>query len=116
MTTATHTTPINPSSLLPRTESKDHGEGVLARAVVTAAVYALVLVVTVRAVGQPLFDPDVWWHLRVGQWVVEHGTVTTNDPFSSPGQLKPWVAYSWLYEVLLYGLVKAFGLAGIIVY
>src|SRR5262249_27720299 len=118
MSTATHTTPINPSSLLshgePERQASD--EGLLARAVVTAAGYALVLVGTVRAGGRPNFAPDVWWHLRVGQWVADHGTVTTNDPFSLPGQQKSWVAYSWLYEVVLYGLVKAFGLAGIVVY
>jgi hypothetical protein len=92
------------------------GGGVAARAFVVGAIYALVLVVTVRAVGEPLFDPDVWWHLRVGQWVAENAAVTTNDPFSQPGQHKAWVAYSWLYELLLYGLVQAFGLAGVIVY
>src|SRR5262245_33162693 len=116
MSTATHPTPVNPSALLPQAAAQGQAEGLLARAVVTGAVYALVLVVTVRAVGEPNFDPDVWWHLRVGQWVADHGTVTANDPFSLPGQQKSWVAYSWLYELLLYGLVKAFGLAGVIVY
>jgi hypothetical protein len=118
MTTATQTAPITPSALLPCVPrpSAGPGEGTLARAVVAAAAYALVLVVTVRAVGEPLFDPDVWWHLRVGQWIAQNGAVTGNDPFSLPGQYKSWVAYSWLYELALYGLVKAFGLAGIIVY
>jgi hypothetical protein len=81
------------------------------------AVYAIPLVVTLRPIGDPVFEPDVWWHLRVGQWVVEHGSVPSlaePDPFSQVG--KPWVAYSWLYEVLLYGLFQAFGLAGIVVY
>src|SRR4051794_25824907 len=101
---------------LPQGERGSQSEGLLARAVVTGAAYALVLVVTVRPVGEPLFDPDVWWHLRAGQWVVENKAVTTNDPFSLPGQQKAWVAYSWLYEVLLYGLVQAFGMVGIVVY
>jgi hypothetical protein len=108
--------PLTPRPPLPQGERGSQSEGLLARAVVTGAVYALVLVVTVRPVGEPLFDPDVWWHLRVGEWVVENRAVTSNDPFSLPGQHKAWVAYSWLYEVLLYGLVQAFGLAGIIVY
>jgi hypothetical protein len=80
------------------------------------ALYAIPLAVAVRPVGVPLYDPDVWWHLRVGQWVVEHRAVTSTDPFSLPGQTTPWVAYSWLYEVVLHGLFSAFGLAGIIVY
>jgi hypothetical protein len=79
------------------------------------ALYAIPLAVAVRPVGVPLYDPDVWWHLRVGQWVVEHGAVTTTDPFSLPAD-KPWVAYSWLYEVILYGLFNSLGLAGIVLY
>jgi hypothetical protein len=70
MTTATHTAPTSPSALLPCAPRPSGGEGTLARTVVAAAAYALVLVVTVRAVGEPLFDPDVWWHLRVGQWLL----------------------------------------------
>jgi hypothetical protein len=29
---------------------------------------------------------------------------------------KPWVAYSWLFEVLVYGLHQAFGLVGLVLY
>jgi hypothetical protein len=64
----------------------------------------------------PITDPDVWWHLRTGQWIVEQGNVTATDPFSSYGQDKPWVAYSWLFEVGLYGLFQAFGLTGILLF
>jgi hypothetical protein len=48
--------------------------------------------------------------------VVEHRAVPETDPFSAYGQGKPWVAYSWLYEVLLFGLYSAFGLTGVVVY
>jgi hypothetical protein len=61
-------------------------------------------------------DYDSWWHLRAGQWIVEHRTVTTTDPFSTYGHDKTWVAYSWLFEVAIYGLYQAFGLCGFIVY
>ncbi len=68
------------------------------------------------AVMTPIFDPDIWWHLRTGQWIVEHGAVPTTDPFSSYGMGKPWIAYSWLYEVLVYGLYSARGLTGMLLY
>ncbi len=64
----------------------------------------------------PIIDPDIWWHLRTGQWIVEHGAVPTVDPFSIYGMGKPWVAYSWLFEVIVYGLYQAFGLVGIVLY
>jgi hypothetical protein len=58
-------------------------------------------------------DPDVWWHLRTGRWIVEHRALPASDCFSEYGQGKPWVAYSWLAELLLYGLCQAFGMFGL---
>jgi hypothetical protein len=81
-----------------------------------AAVYAIPIVVALRPVADPVMDPDIWWHLRVGQWVSEHRSVPVTDPFSRYGADKPWLAYSWLYEVLVYRLYEAFGLAGIVIY
>ena len=64
----------------------------------------------------PILDPDIWWHLRTGQWIVEHGTFPTTDLFSSYGMGKPWIAYSWLFEVLVYSLYRMFGLVGLVLY
>lgn len=61
-------------------------------------------------------DPDVWWHLRTGKWIVEHGAVPITDPFSAFGTGKPWVAYSWLFETLIYSLYELFGLCGFLIY
>jgi len=61
-------------------------------------------------------DPDIWWHLRTGQWIVNHGSVPTTDPFSSHGSDSAWVAYSWLFDLLVYGLHAAIGLQGIALY
>ncbi len=86
------------------------------RFALTFAIYAIPLLVALRPVGTPVYDPDVWWHLRVGQWVVEHRAVPTTDPFSEHGKDRAWIAYSWLYEVLLYELYGAFGLSGVVLY
>ena len=63
-----------------------------------------------------LADPDVWWHIRTGQWIVQHRWVPYHDWFSSYGMGKPWIAYSWLFEILIYGLFSRFGLIGLLVY
>jgi hypothetical protein len=47
-----------------------------------------------------LSDPDIWWHLRTGDWILTHHTVPFTDPFSSFGMGKPWVAYSWLFDLV----------------
>ncbi len=44
------------------------------------------------------------------------GPSPANDPFTAYGQDKPWAAYSWLFEVMLYGLYGWLGLAGVVVY
>ena len=36
------------------------------------AVYAFPVLVAVRPVGAPQYDPDVWWHLRTGQLILQH--------------------------------------------
>jgi hypothetical protein len=62
----------------------------------------------------PVDDPDVWWHLRTGEWIVRAGWVPTIDPFSSFGYQKSWIAYSWLFELILYGVHSVLGLQGIV--
>jgi hypothetical protein len=61
-------------------------------------------------------DTDVWWHLRTGQWIAEHRWVPYQDWFSTFGMGKPWAAYSWLFELLIYGLFSRLGLIGLLVY
>lgn len=61
-------------------------------------------------------DPDIWWHLRTGQWILTHGAIPQTDPFSSLGDNVSWVAYSWLFAVILYGFYQAWGLLGIVIY
>jgi len=75
----------------------------------------LYLILPIRAM-QPTNDPDIWWHLRIGQWIAEHGAVPITDHFSSYGMGKPWIAYSWLFDLLVYGLYRAFGLVGLVLY
>src|SRR5262245_56876530 len=75
-------------------------------------VYAIPLLGALRLV----IDWDLGWHLRTGQWVVEHGHVPANDPFSAYGADRPWVAYSWLFEVVMYGIYSCLGLPGVVLF
>jgi hypothetical protein len=78
---------------------------------VWSALYALPAAVALL----PLVDYDMWWHLRTGQWIVTSASVPTSDPFSQYGLEtgKPWFAYSWLFEVLAYGVCSLLGYEGI---
>jgi len=61
-------------------------------------------------------DPDVWWHMRTAEWMLDNRAVPHTDPFSTFGAGKPWAAYSWLYELLIFQLFQRLGLAGIVAY
>lgn len=61
-------------------------------------------------------DTDVWWHLRTGEWILQHHAVPQVDPFSASMAGKPWQAYSWLFELIIVKLFQHFGLVGIVAY
>jgi hypothetical protein len=61
-------------------------------------------------------DPDLWWHLRTGQWIVETGHVPHSDSFSFTRAGHAWVSHEWLSEVVFYELWKHGGAAALIVF
>ena len=46
-----------------------------------------------------LNDPDIYWHLVVGDWIVAHG-FPTGDPFSFTFAGEPWIAKEWLSQIV----------------
>jgi hypothetical protein len=60
-----------------------------------------------------LWDPDVWWHLATGRFIVEHHALPTTDPFSFTLTGAPWRAVDWLAELILYGAWRAGGALGL---
>ena len=56
----------------------------------------------------PIVDPDLWWHITAGRWILDHGTVPHLDYWNLFGVSRPWRAYSWSAEVVL-ALVESWG-------
>jgi len=58
-------------------------------------------------------DPDVWWHLKVGQTILatHHWPTVDTYSFTAPGT--PWMAYEWLGEILLAAAQRTWGLRGL---
>jgi len=63
-----------------------------------------------------ILDLDIWWHLKVGDWIVQHAAVPHTGILSRTAAERPWVAYSWGYEVLMSRFYAWFGLLGIGLY
>lgn len=56
-----------------------------------------------------LREPDVWWQLLAGRWMLQHGAVTHTDMFSYTMQGAKWINVKWLYEVIIAFLEKGLG-------
>ena len=61
-------------------------------------------------------DPDLWWHLRAGQWIVENGRIPHVDTFSFTRAGHAWIAHEWLSEVIFYQLWKHGGPIALIIF
>lgn len=61
-----------------------------------------------------LGDAGIGWHLRTGQIILQRHSVPRVDPFSSTMQGKPWVAWEWLYDLIVGELDRAAGLNGVV--
>ncbi len=59
-----------------------------------------------------LVDPDIWWHLKVGDWIVQHRSVPFVGILSRTADTRPWVAYSWGFEVILSRVYAWLGVMG----
>jgi hypothetical protein len=86
-----------------------------AQTLILAMLYSFPVFVCAQGGSTTVGDPDIWWHLRTGQWILQHGFPHT-DPFTTYGASKPWVAYSWLFELLVLKLYQWMGLAGLVAY
>jgi hypothetical protein len=78
---------------------------------VAAIVYVLLLVLGDRLLN----DPDSYWHLVVGQWIAEHGTVPRADLFSHTMAGAPWIAKEWLSQILYAGAYAVGGWTAVVV-
>lgn len=61
-------------------------------------------------------DPDIWCHMRGGEWIVQNHQIPHVDPFSASTMGKPWVSYSWLFDLAAYLTVTRFDLVSIVWY
>jgi hypothetical protein len=73
------------------------------------ALFALALVV--MAVRETL-DPDMWWHLRTGEVIVERG-LPRQDIFSFTVPDHEWITHEWLSQVVMWLAYQAAGLPGL---
>jgi hypothetical protein len=67
------------------------------------------VLVLVAAVGlDALSDPDVWWHIKLGDWIISHHQIPAGELFAYTAFGNPLVAHEWLSETI-FAAVSAVG-------
>ncbi|MEI6437751.1 MAG: tetratricopeptide repeat protein [Candidatus Omnitrophota bacterium] len=59
-------------------------------------------------------DLDLWLHIRMGQFIVQHGYVPPVDVLSASFFGKPWINHEWLFQVVVHLVHQGFGFDGLI--
>ena len=55
-------------------------------------------------------DPDFWWHLRIGRWMVENGRLPSTDIFTYTATGHVWTDHEYLTETLMWLVYSRLGL------
>lgn len=59
-------------------------------------------------------DPDMWWHLRTGEAILQEG-IPRHDIFSFTVPHHKWITHEWLSQVFMWLVYEVGGLPGLIV-
>jgi hypothetical protein len=59
-------------------------------------------------------DPDMWWHLRTGEYILQEG-IPHQDVFSFTVPENEWITHEWLAQVVMWGVYLAGKMPGLIV-
>lgn len=63
-----------------------------------------------------LNDGDTGYHIRVGDYILEHQIFPKQDMFSFHTPPLPWTAHEWLSEIIMSLVHKVYGLNGIVIF
>ncbi len=96
----------------PETSRADH----VARAVLIGLLCSVSAFICMRGAVEAVTDPDVGWHLRTAEWILQHHAFPHADPFSRVTGGSPWQAYSWLFELILLKVYGWMNLRGLLVF
>ncbi len=58
-------------------------------------------------------DPDFWWHIRIGRWMVDNGRLPSTDIFTFTVPTHVWTDHEYLTEILMWIAYNATGVGGL---
>lgn len=77
----------------------------MVKKIVLALFYSILLLFLINK----LTDPDLWWHLRSGQYIMDNGVIPKADVFSYTASGREWIDLHWLFQAVIYSFYKYAG-------
>jgi hypothetical protein len=105
------------SSLAVRPKPASNWARVLPRiASFPVALACMLLPLTVLTLRARFNDPDMWWHLKLGQiiWTTHH--IPTVDLFSYTANHHAWIPHEWLSQLTIYAAYLVGGYDGLMLW
>ena len=106
----------DPSPAIPQPATPSHLG--LSRTVLSFPVMlaALLVVLAVLTVSGRFDDPDMWWHLKMGQVIATSHTIPRTDLFSFTAHNYPYTAHEWLSQWIIFTAFRVGGYSGLMLW
>ena len=80
------------------------------------AVSGLLFVLALLSIRARFNDPDMWWHLKMGQVILATRHVPTTDIFSFTTNHHAWIPHEWLSQVTIFAAYQWAGYPGLMLW
>jgi len=71
--------------------------------------FVLIFLIGIAFSIKSLREPDLWWQIRTGEWILEHQEIPKHDVFSYTYEGAKWINVKWGSEVLFALVTKISG-------
>ncbi len=89
--------------------SKDRVQAIILGLFALGAIFALAYCISAFRIS----NLDIHWHLKTGEWIVNHGRVPDVDFFSFSREGMEWIDAQWLFQVLVFTVFDLIGEEGL---
>ncbi len=79
-----------------------------------AIFFAIWLLLMVAGRQKSFRDPGMFWHLTIGQQILQSGQLIREDTCSFTRQGSSWISQYWLYQCLMAGIHRVGGWSGLL--
>src|SRR4051812_32170848 len=76
----------------------------------------LLVVLTTLTVRSRFSDPDMWWHLKMGEIIWTTHTIPQADLFSFTASGHAWTPQEWLSQLVIYSFYRLGGYTGLMLW